>query len=429
MAVKSSGAKTPVSVDELIYPKDFDKIVARVNLKTNIMIYGDERFSIDDLTSDILGRIKKMTAGKFNNAILKHVAFNDPNFDFSEFLSSEDTFGLFADEDFNVKVLRGLDEYAAAAPLTKKFVKYLDALTSKGVNEGGTGVVVVVYADKKPPADVLRNARHFLFINCKKLYENDVLAYARKLCARSQKSFTDDAIALLCEKSRMNLFQINSEIKRLAIINYETAEIDAEIIDSGVEVFFDPESFGAINELDYCIYKKDLKKALLGISDLVSHGIYHAIIVNRLIAIYRSMLGVIFLNEASETFERGAFKIAKEYVEGIKNKKGYERFRFSNEITAKYEYFCTALASSAGMFRSASKYDYFNSIKTPMALYCVYYLKNYSEKELFSLMKSLYQIDVKVRSGVLRPDQRPETVLEEIFKILISHFDRSFNAN
>ncbi|HBC75071.1 MAG TPA: hypothetical protein DC017_09565 [Candidatus Wallbacteria bacterium] len=136
------------------------------------------------------------------------------------------------------------------------------------------------------------------------------------------------------------------------------------------------------------------------------------------------MLSALLLNEASETFKNGAYKIADEFVRGSVYKKGYERFRFSSDMLSKFEFFCAGICNNSNIYRSESKHDFLNSLKNQMSLNAVYYLKNYTEKELFGLIKSLYQIDVKIRTGVLRIDQRPESVKEEIYKILISHFKK-----
>ncbi len=424
-ATKTSGAsKTAAIADELIYPKQADNIYAKLNLKNNILIYGEESFLIDDLAREISSRIKKMAAGRFAHANAKHINISDSGFDYGEFLSSEDTFSLFGEEDFNIKIIRGLEEFGASAPMMKKFCKYLDAVNKKTPEENATSLVILVYAVKKPLSEVIKNTKNFIAVNCKKLYDNDILPYSRFLAARSRKSFTDDAISALCERCRMNLFQINSEIKRLAILNHESAEIDLEIIESQVEYFFDPDSFAAINELDYSIYKKDLRASIVTIGELLDHGIYHALIVNRLLSIFRSMLSVLFLNETSDTFKNGAYKIASEFVSGSAYKKGFEKFKFSRDMLAKFEYFCNGIRNSSNIYKSDSKLDFFNTIYNQMSLYAVYYLKNYNEKELFGLIKSLYQIDVKIRTGILRIDQRPESVKEEIYKILISHFQK-----
>ncbi len=420
----AGAAKTAAIADELIYPKQADAISARLNLKTNILIYGEELFLIDDLAREITLKLKKAAAAHFASASARHINISDSNFDYGEFLSSEDTFSLFGAEDFCVKLIRGLEEFGASSPMMKKFCKYLDAIDKKGAEENPTSLVILVYAVKKPVAEVVKNTKNFIAINCKKMYENDIFAYARKLAARTRKSFTDDAVSALAERSRMNLFQINSEIGRLAILNHEKAEIDIETVESQVEFFFDPDSFAAINELDYCVYKKDLKNALVTIGELIDHGVYHALIVNRLISIFRAMLSVLLLNEASETFKTGAYKIAAEFVSGAAYKKGYDRFRFANDMLSKFEFFCNGVCNNANIYRSGSKLDFFNGIKNQMSLYAVYYLKNYSEKELFDLIKGLYQIDVKIRTGVLRIDQRPESVKEEIYKILISNFKK-----
>lgn len=422
---KAAGAsKTAVIADELIFPKQAENIFAKLNLKTNILIYGEEHFLIDDLAREITSRLKKAAGAHFAHANAKHINIGDPSFDFGEFLSSEDTFSLFGAEDFNIKIIRGLEEYGASSPMLKKFCKYLDAIDKKGAEENPTSLVILVYAVKKPLADVVKNTRNFTAINCKKMYENDILAYTRKLAARSGKSFTDDAMSALTERSRMNMFQINSEIKRLAILNHDRAEIDIETVENQVEIFFDPDSFGAINELDDSVYKKDIQKTVATIGDLLDHGVYHALVVNRLLAIFRSMLSVLLLNEASETFKNGAYKIADEFVRGGAYKKGYERFRFSSDMLSKFEFFCAGICNNSNIYRSESKHDFLNSLKNQMSLNAVYYLKNYTEKELFGLIKSLYQIDVKIRTGVLRIDQRPESVKEEIYKILISHFKK-----
>ncbi len=410
-AAKTSGAsKSAAIADELIYPKQADNIYAKLNLKNNILIYGEEFFLIDDLAREISARLKKMAAARFAGVSSKHINISDPGFDYGEFLSSEDTFSLFGEQDFTIKIIRGLEEFGASAPMMKKFCKYLEAVNKKNPEDNATSLVILAYAVKKPLAEVIKNTKNFIALNCKKLYENDILSYSRLLSARSRKAFTDDAISALVERCRMNLFQIDSEIKRLSILNHESAEIDLEAVETQVEFFFDPDSFAAINELDYSIYKKDLRASIVTIGDFLDHGVYHALIVNRLLSIFRSMLSVLFLNEASDTFKNGAYKIASEFVRGSAYKKGFEKFKFSRDMLAKFEYFCNGVRSSSNIYKSDSKLDFFNSIYNQMSLYAVYYLKNYTEAELFGLIKSLYQIDVKIRTGVLRIDQRPESV-------------------
>jgi DNA polymerase III delta subunit len=424
-ATKTSGAsKTAAIADELIYPKQADNIYAKLNLKNNILIYGEESFLIDDLAREITLRLKKTAAARFTSVNSVHINISDSGFDYGEFLSSEDTFSLFGEEDFNIKIIRGLEEFGASAPMMKKFCKYLEAINKKTSEDNTTSLVILVYAVKKPLSEVIKNTKNFIAVNCKKLYENDILSYSRLLAVRSRKAFTDDAVSALAERCRMNLFQIDSEIKRLSILNHESAEIDIEMVESQVEFFFDPDSFAAINELDYSIYKKDLRASIVTIGELLDHGIYHALIVNRLLSIFRSMLSVLFLNEASDTFKNGAYKIASEFVSGAAYKKGFEKFKFSRDMLAKFEYFCNGVRNNSNIYKSDSKLDFFNTIYNQMSLYAVYYLKNYNEEELFGLIKSLYQIDVKIRTGVLRIDQRPESVKEEIYKILISYFHK-----
>ncbi len=424
-AVAAGRTKSSVAIEgEYIYPKQAETIFAKLDLKKNILIYGEEPFLLDDLAHEITSRLKKMASGRFSNAHSKHINISDNNFDYSEFLSSEDTFCLFGEEDFTVKIIRGLEEFSASAPMTKKFCKYLEAVNKKNVEENSTGLIILIYAIKKPLTDVIKNTRNFTIINCKKLYENDILSYSRNLAARSRKSFTDDAISALAERCRMNLFQISSEIKRLAILNHENAEIDIEIIEEQVEYFFDPDSFTAMNELDHSVYTRSAEAAIVTIGELLDHGIYHAIIVNRLLSIFRSMLSVLFLNEASETFKNGAYKIAAEFISGSAYKKGFDKFRFSRDMLAKFEFFCNGVCASSNIYRSSSRLDFFNNLHNQTSLNSVYYLKNYKQEELFGLINGLYQIDVKIRTGVLRPDQRPESVKEEIYKILISYFKK-----
>ena len=50
------------------------------------------------------------------------------------------------------------------------------------------------------------------------------------------------------------------------------------------------------------------------------------------------MLSVLLLNEASETFKTGAYKIAAEFVSGAAYKKSYDRFRFANNMLSKFEF-------------------------------------------------------------------------------------------
>lgn len=424
---KSPGTTRAVAAtitDELLYPKQADAIFSKLNITRNMLIYGEERFVIDDLARELTAKLKKAAAAHYAHTSARHINISDPGFDYGEFLASEDTCSLFGAEDFTVKIIRGLEDFGATAPMLKKFCKYLDAVGAKGGEECPTSVIILVYASKKPLADVIKNTRNFMAINCKKMYDNDIMAYAKRLAARSGKSFTDDAVSALAERSRMNMFQIDSEIKRLAILNHDRAEIDIETVESQVEVFFDPDSFAAINELDEAIYRRDAARAITVVGDLLDHGIYHGLVVNRLLAIFRSMLSVALLNEASETFKNGAYKIADEFVRGAAYKKGYDRFRFAADCLAKFEFFCAGICNNSNIYRSESKHDFLNSLKNQMALNAVYYLKNFTEGELFGLIKSLYQIDVRIRTGVLRIDQRPESVKEEIYKILISYFKK-----
>ncbi|HOD41599.1 MAG TPA: hypothetical protein PKL57_13645, partial [Candidatus Wallbacteria bacterium] len=63
----AGAAKTAAIADELIYPKQADAISARLNLKTNILIYGEELFLIDDLAREITLKLKKAAAAHFTS--------------------------------------------------------------------------------------------------------------------------------------------------------------------------------------------------------------------------------------------------------------------------------------------------------------------------------------------------------------------------
>ncbi len=418
MAVKITAAAAKASLTEFIYPKESPRIDEKITHLSNMLVYGDEAFSIEDFVSTACVKIKKLAQKHYNSVTTKHINTSDGDFDFRNFVSSEDTLGLFGNEDFNIEVIRGMEEFGASSSETKAFASLLSSHGSGGSEQSKT--LIVVYAQKSLPAEIVKAIKNFTVVNCKKLYEGDIVLLTKTLAARSGKNFTDDALNELMDRSRMNLFQISSEIKRLAVLNHEHAEIDHEMVEETVEHFFDPNSFQATNELDFAIYRKDVKTAVAIISELIDKGFYYSLIVMRLMSIFRAMLSAHLMKDASEKFASGAAKISAEFADGMQRRKGFEKFRFSGEITAKFEAFCSALVNATGIYHSYSKYDIFNNIKNPMTLYSIHYSKNYTEEKLFELMESLYMIDVKVRTGQLRMDQRPESVKEEIYRILIA---------
>lgn len=418
MAGRTASATTRATVSaDAIYPKDWPRIDEKLSKPASFIVFGEEHFAAEDFIHLAVAKLKKVAHKTFSSVTVKYHHAADPAFDMNEFLAGESTMGLFGNEDFTVEVVRGLDELGATSKETKKFCAFLSSLHREGEEEGARAVVAV-YGSKTLPAEYAKIAKGFVVVQCKKLYEGDVASYARTLAARSGKHFTDDALAELVDRSRMNLFQIASETRRLAILHHDKAEIDRETVEASVEHFFDPESFQATNELDYAIYHKDIPSAVKVINELIDKGFYYSLIVMRLMSIFRAMLSAKLLAEASAKFAQGAFRIAAEYSDGMARKSGYQRFAFANEMAAKLESFCRALAEAEGIFIAESKYDILNGLRNQMTMHAIHYSKKYSEESLFALMDDLYNIDVKVRTGLLRIDQRPESVKEEILRIL-----------
>ncbi|HNY10994.1 MAG TPA: hypothetical protein PKK26_05330, partial [Candidatus Wallbacteria bacterium] len=303
MAVKITAAAAKASLVELIYPKESSKIDEKLTHRSNVLVYGDEAFSIEDFVSSSCAKIKKLAQKHYNSVTIKHINASDGDFDFRNFVSSEDTLGLFGNEDYNIEVIRGMEEFGASSSETKAFAALLSSHGADGCEQSKT--FIVVYAQKNLPAEIIKAIKNFTVINCKKLYEGDIVLMTKALAARSGKNFTDDALTELMDRSRMNLFQISSEIKRLAVLNHEHAEIDHEMVAQNVEHFFDPNSFQATNELDFAIYKKDVRTAIEIISELIDKGFYYSLIVMRLMSIFRAMLSAHLMKEASEKFAGG----------------------------------------------------------------------------------------------------------------------------
>lgn len=419
-------ATTPkISVPELIFPRDFGKIEEKFSARTHMIIYGEEDFAVDDLTDQIVARLRRFAERHHESVVVKRFHVTGKDFDFAEFFCSENTMGLFGASSYEIEVVRVLDNLDASSKEVAQFYGYLNSVSAAGSEtEKSTVVVFTPKKNMKDASDVakatknLLHLKNFLCVNCKKLYDDGVLNYARILAARSGKTFTDEAIACLAERCRMNMFQIASQIKRLTVLNFEQAELDRETVERDVETFFDPDSYAATGELDAAIYRRDLKKIVEVLAEMLEK-MYYAPIVMRIMSIFRAMLSTCLLKEASETFASGGMKIAREFAEGVARRSGFEKFRFSNECIAKFEFFCDGLVNSGGVFRTRSRHDLLNATRNQSTLSAVHYSKNYTEEELFSMMRSLYEIDVRVRTGRLRPDINPGAIKEELYRIFI----------
>lgn len=420
MAGKAAYSKSAPE-NEFIYPKDFSKALTNLSLKTNILIYGEEGFSIEDCLDQSLIVLKKMAQKEYPSVTVKRFHCSDDSFNADDFFSGESTLGLFADESFEIIVLRGLEDLTADDPVTKRFVNYISNLGK--TDEASSKLTIIPYGSKKISAAVTKVIKHFHIINCKKLYENDIMTFTTAVAGRTGKNFTDDAISELVSRCRGDMYQINSEIKRLSVLCHEAAEIETSHIEENVEFFFNPDSFQVMNELDNAIFTRNLKSLVSILEELLGKGVHYMPLVMRLMSIFRNMLSAVFLKESNEKLGSGVFKIAAEFAEGMRRKTGYQRFAHANDCIAKLKHYCEVFSTNYPLFRPDSRYDLLYAV-TQNTLNAIYYSKNYKEDELFELLNRLYSVDVRVKRGILRVDQRPEIVKEELFRIFISIFTR-----
>ena len=222
------------------------EIVAKINLGNPKPIYflmGEEPYYIDKISGYIADHVLTEDEKGFNQMVLygKETSVD-------EVVSNAKRFPMMANHQ--VVIVKEAQHLSRS----------IETLTAYAENPQTTTILVICYKYKKLDKRkklykaIQKNGELF---ESKKLYENQVADWIRRILASKKYSISPKACMLLVEYLGTDLSKINNELEKLAIVVPATTEITPELIEEHIGISKDFNNF----ELKKAIGEKDVQKA------------------------------------------------------------------------------------------------------------------------------------------------------------------------
>ncbi|RDY61455.1 DNA polymerase III subunit delta [Flagellimonas nanhaiensis] len=222
------------------------EIVAKIdsgNPKPIYFLMGEEPYYIDKISGYIADHVLTEDEKGFNQMVLygKETSVD-------EVVSNAKRFPMMANHQ--VVIVKEAQHLSRS----------IEALTVYAENPQTTTVLVICYKYKKLDKrkklykTIQKNGELF---ESKKLYENQVADWIRRILASKKYKISPKACMLLVEFLGTDLSKINNELEKLAIVVHNTTEITPELIEEHIGISKDFNNF----ELKKAIGEKDVHKA------------------------------------------------------------------------------------------------------------------------------------------------------------------------
>ncbi|MDT0539844.1 DNA polymerase III subunit delta [Croceitalea sp. P059] len=213
------------------------------NLKPIYFLMGDEPFYIDAISNFIAKKVLTEAEQGFNQMVLygKDTSVN-------EIVSNAKRYPMMA--DYQVLIIKEAQHLS----------RTIEQLASYAEKPQATTILVMCYKykklDKRKAAYKILSKNGVVF-ESKKLYENQVADWIKRLLTAKGYQITPKAAALLVEFLGTDLSKISNELEKLFLVIEKQTEITPSHIEQHIGISKDFNNF----ELKKAVGKKDIKKA------------------------------------------------------------------------------------------------------------------------------------------------------------------------
>lgn len=217
--------------------------IQKGNIKPIYFLMGEEAYYIDKIAEYIEEKVLAEEEKGFNQMVLygRDVSVDD-------IVANAKRYPMMAERQVVI-----VKEAQDLSRTIDKLVDYFE-------NPQPTTVLVICYKYKK----IAKNkkiykvaAKNGVMYESKKLYENQVADWIRRVLAGKKYHITPKAAQMLVEFLGTNLSKINNELEKLQLILPKGSEITPEIIEENIGISKDYNNF----ELRKAIGDRDIKKA------------------------------------------------------------------------------------------------------------------------------------------------------------------------
>ncbi len=302
------------------------QIVAEIksrNFRPIYFLMGEEPYYIDKISSFIEENILEVAEQEFNQTILYG---RDTSID--DIVSHAKRYPMMA--DFQVIIVKEAQDLSRSI---EKLVPYVQ-------NPQTSTVLVVNYKYKK--IDKRKALYKALRKNCvvfesKKLYENQVVDWVRRILSPRSYTMSPKAAQMLVEFLGNDLSKINNEIEKLTLVVPKDSEITPELIEEHIGISKDYNNF----ELRKAIGNKNMQKAVKIINYFSDNSKDNPIVVTvaLLFSFFSQLLRLHGLHDKSPRAVASALKVSPYFVnEYIVASRNYPMKKVSQVITILREF-------------------------------------------------------------------------------------------
>ena len=277
------------------------QIVAEIksrNFRPIYFLMGEEPYYIDKISSFIEENILEVAEQEFNQTILYG---RDTSID--DIVSHAKRYPMMA--DFQVIIVKEAQDLSRSI---EKLVPYVQ-------NPQTSTVLVVNYKYKK--IDKRKALYKALRKNCvvfesKKLYENQVVDWVRRILSPRSYTMSPKAAQMLVEFLGNDLSKINNEIEKLTLVVPKDSEITPELIEEHIGISKDYNNF----ELRKAIGNKNMQKAVKIINYFSDNSKDNPIVVTvaLLFSFFSQLLRLHGLHDKSPRAVASALKVSPYFV-------------------------------------------------------------------------------------------------------------------
>ena len=297
--------------------------IKKGNIKPIYFLMGEEAYYIDRVSDFIEEHVLAEEEKGFNQMVLygRDVTIDD-------IISNAKRYPMMA--DFQVIIVKEAQDLSRSI---EKLVPYVQ-------NPQTSTVLVVNYKYKK--IDKRKALYKALRKNCvvfesKKLYENQVVDWVRRILSPRSYTMSPKAAQMLVEFLGNDLSKINNEIEKLTLVVPKDSEITPELIEEHIGISKDYNNF----ELRKAIGNKNMQKAVKIINYFSDNSKDNPIVVTvaLLFSFFSQLLRLHGLHDKSPRAVASALKVSPYFVnEYIVASRNYPMKKVSQVITILREF-------------------------------------------------------------------------------------------
>ena len=293
------------------------------NFRPIYFLMGEEPYYIDKISSFIEKTILEVTEQEFNQTILYG---RDTSID--DIVSHAKRYPMMA--DFQVVIIKEAQDLSR---VIEKLVPYVQ-------NPQLSTVLVINYKYKKiDKRKALYKAlrKNSVVFESKKLYENQVVDWVRRILSPKGYTISPKAAQMLVEFLGNNLNKINNEIEKLTLVVAENSEITPELIEEHIGISKDYNNF----ELRKAIGDKNMYKAVKIINYFSDNSKDNPMVVTvaLLFSFFSQLLQLHGLHDKSPRAVASALKVSPYFVnEYIAASRNYPMKKVSQIIATLREF-------------------------------------------------------------------------------------------